>query len=186
MTRLPEDNLVKIQVGPNDPEPIQIEEIIGLDDPIVSMPHAGSLGDISAQLDIARTSGRESTPNSLHDLITIYDGEESSEVSLVTLVQITEEKEPEKTYSPTPDAQIKILPQSDQVVKSILDTELVDVLGTQADSLKDELGAREQEEEFPHKEINISTADYQVSIDPSPDTLISASTLPSDEKQPEA
>jgi hypothetical protein len=51
-----------------------------------------------------RTFGREGAPNPLHDLITIYDEEESSEVSLVTLVQVTEENEPEKASSPTPDA----------------------------------------------------------------------------------
>jgi hypothetical protein len=42
-------------------------------------------------------------------LINIYDDEESLEVSLVTPVQITEEKEPEKASSPAPDAQIGAL-----------------------------------------------------------------------------
>jgi hypothetical protein len=129
MTRVPVDNPIEIQVGPSGPEPIQIEEIIGLDNPEVTTPQARSLGDISAQPEIARTSGRESAPNPLHDLITIYDDEESSEVSLVTLVQITEEKEPEKASSPAPDAQIQGLPQNDQEVKSVLDTELLDVPG---------------------------------------------------------
>jgi hypothetical protein len=46
----------------------------------------------------------------------IYDDEESSKASLVTLMQITEEKEPENASSPTPDAQIQSLPESDQEV----------------------------------------------------------------------
>jgi hypothetical protein len=41
-----------------------------------------------------RTLGRESVKNPLHNLIMIYDDEESSKVSPVTLVKITEEKEP--------------------------------------------------------------------------------------------
>jgi hypothetical protein len=77
------------------------------------MTQAGSPGDISSQLEIVRTSRRASAPNPLHDLTTIYDGEESLKVSLVTLVHITEEKEPEKASSPAPNAQIQGLPQND-------------------------------------------------------------------------
>jgi hypothetical protein len=43
-----------------------------------------------------RTSIIESDPNPMFDLITNYDYEDSSEVSLATLVKITEEIEPEK------------------------------------------------------------------------------------------
>jgi hypothetical protein len=78
MIRVPTDNPIESQVGPSDPEPIQIEDIIGLDNPIVSTPHARSLGDVSSQSEIERKEGRESAPNPLHDLITIYDEEESS------------------------------------------------------------------------------------------------------------
>jgi hypothetical protein len=63
-----------------------------------------------------RTSRSASVPNSLHDLITIYDDEESSKLSLVTPMQITEENEPEKASSPAPDAQIQILPKNDYEV----------------------------------------------------------------------
>jgi hypothetical protein len=52
------------------------------------------------------------------------------------------------------------------------------------DNLKDELGLRKQEEEFPQQEIDISKIDYQLSTEPAPDTSISAITLPTDEKQP--
>jgi hypothetical protein len=62
-------------------------------------------------------------------LINIYD-EESPKVSLVTLVQITEEKE-----------------------------------------------------EAPQQKIDISTTDYQVSTEPTPDASISTGTQPPDEKQ---
>jgi hypothetical protein len=102
MERVTVDNPVESQEGPSGPELIQIDKIIELDDPEVTMPQAGSTGNVSAQPKITRTSERESAPNPLHDLITIYDDEESSEVSLVTLVQITEEKDPKKASSPTP------------------------------------------------------------------------------------
>jgi hypothetical protein len=157
-----------------------------LDNPEVTMPQAGSLGDDSAQAKIARTSGRESAPNPLRDLITIYDDEDILEVSLVTLVHITKEKEPKKPSSPALNAQIQGLPQNDQEVKSILDTDLLDVPRTQVDILKDELGLGKQEEEVPQQEIDISAIDYQVSIKPSPDASISIGTLPPDEKQLEA
>jgi hypothetical protein len=113
------------------------------------MPQAGSPGGVSAQPETVGTSGRESAPNPLCELINIYDDEESLEVSLVTPVQIIEEKEPEKTSSPAPDAQIWGLPQNEQEVESVLDTELPDAPETQADSLKDEPGRDEQKEEAP-------------------------------------
>jgi hypothetical protein len=53
------------------------------------------------------------------------------------------------------------------------------------DSPKGELGLGEQQEEFSQPEIDISTTNYQVSFDPSPDDSISDGTLPPDEKQPE-
>jgi hypothetical protein len=52
------------------------------------------------------TSGRESMPNPLSELIKIYDDDESPEVSLVTPVHIEEEKEPKNSSSHVPDAQI--------------------------------------------------------------------------------
>jgi hypothetical protein len=98
---------------------------------------------------IVGTSGRTSAPNPLCELINIYDDEESLEVSLVTPVQITEEKEPEKASSPAPDAQIWSPSQNDQEVESVLDTELLDVPETQKDSPTDEPGSGEQKEEAP-------------------------------------
>jgi hypothetical protein len=55
MTRVPADNPIESQVGPSDLEPIQIEEIIKLDNPEVSMPQAGSLGDVSTHPEIVMT-----------------------------------------------------------------------------------------------------------------------------------
>jgi hypothetical protein len=72
-----------------------------------------------------------------------------SEVSLVTPVQITEEKEPEKASTPGPDASIQNLPQRDHEVESVLDTELLNLLGTPIDSSRDELGSGGQKEEIP-------------------------------------
>jgi hypothetical protein len=77
-------------------------------------------------------------PNPLFDLITIYDDEESSEVSLVTLIPIKEEKEPEKTFSPSPDASFQNPPQGDHEVESVLDTEFLDLSGTPRDSSREE------------------------------------------------
>jgi hypothetical protein len=62
--------------------------------------------DISAQPEMVITSMITSASNPLRELINIYDDEEISEVSLVTLVPITEEKEPEQASSQAPDTQI--------------------------------------------------------------------------------
>jgi hypothetical protein len=59
MTRAPADNPDEIRVGPSGPELIQIDEIVGLDNPEVTMPQAGSPGDVSTQPEIARTSGEK-------------------------------------------------------------------------------------------------------------------------------
>jgi hypothetical protein len=68
-----------------------------------------SPGGISTQPKISRTPGRTSVPNPLFKLITIYDEEESLEVSLVTPVHITEEREPERASTLGLDAPIQIL-----------------------------------------------------------------------------
>jgi hypothetical protein len=96
MMRILVDNPIESRGGPSDPEPIQIEETTGSDNPEASTPWVESPGEVSSHPKIARTSGRESTPNPLFDLITIYVDEESSKVSLVTPVKIAEETEPEK------------------------------------------------------------------------------------------
>jgi hypothetical protein len=131
-----------------------------------------------------RTSGRKSIPNPLFDLITIYDDEESSEVSLVTLVQITEEKELEKASTPGPDAPSQSRPQIEHEVESSLDAEPLDIPRTPMDISRDELGLGEQEEEISQQEIDISIADYQVSTEPALDSSVLASTLQPDEQQP--
>jgi hypothetical protein len=186
MTRSLDDNPDEIQMGPGNPELINIDEIVRLDNPEITMPRARSPGRVSTQTEIVGISGRESTPNTLRKLINIYDYEESPEVFLVTLVQIIEEKEPEKTSSPSPNAQILGLPHNEQEVESVLDTELPDALETQADSPKDEPGTDEQKEEAPRQEIDISTIDYQVSTEHTPDASTSIGTQLPDEKKIEA
>jgi hypothetical protein len=185
MMRIPTDDPIESRGEPSGLEPMQLEEITGSENPEVPPPQIRSPGEISTQPEIARTSGRTSVPNPLFDLITIYDDEESSEVSLVTPVQITEEKEPERASTPGPDAPVQSHPQSEHEVESALDTEPLDIPGTPMDNSRDELGSGEQEEEIPQQEIDISTVDYQVSTEPAPDSSVLASTLPPDEKQPE-
>jgi hypothetical protein len=113
-------------------------------------------------------------------LINIYDDEESPEVSLVTPVQIIEEKEPEKASSPAPDTQIH-LPQNEQEVESVLDTDHPDAPETQEDSPKDEPRLDEQKEEAPQSRNRHLNDDYQVSTEHTPDASISISTQLPDE-----
>jgi hypothetical protein len=136
---------------------------------------------VSAQPETVGVSVGTSAPDPLHELIKIYDDDESPEVSLVTPVHIVEEKEPEKTSSPAPDARIQGLPQNEQEVESVLDTELPNAPETQADSLKDEPGSGEQKEEAPQQEIDVSMTDDQVSTEPTPDASISIGTQLPDE-----
>jgi hypothetical protein len=84
--------------------------------------------------------GEIGVPNPLFDLITIYDDEESSEVSLVTPTPITEEKELEKKSAPSPDASDQNPPQGDHEVESVLDAEFLDLSGTSKESSREELG----------------------------------------------
>jgi hypothetical protein len=84
--------------------------------------------------------GETGVPNPLFDLITIYDEEKSSEVSLLALISITEKKEHEKAYVPSLDAPFQNLPQSEHEVKSVLYNKLLDLLETQKDISRDELG----------------------------------------------
>jgi hypothetical protein len=122
-----------------------------LEKPKVSPPHIRSPGGISTQPEIERTPGRISVPNPLFDLITIYDDEEILEVFLVTLVQIIEERELEKAFTPGLDASIQNLPRRDHEVESVLETELLDLSGTPIDSSRDEIGLGFQKEEIPQQ-----------------------------------
>jgi hypothetical protein len=176
MTGSPADNPNEFQIGPSGPKLIDIDEIVGLDNFETATPQAGSPRGVSTQPKTVRTSGRESVSNPLSELINIYDDEERREVSLVTPVQITEEKELEKTPSPALNSQIWDLPQNEQEVESVLDTNLPDAPETQAGSPKDVSRSGEEKEETPHQEIDISADDNQVSTKPTPDASISIST----------
>jgi hypothetical protein len=85
----------------------------------------------------------------LFDIITIYDDEESSEVFLITLVKITEEKEPEKESTPGPNDSIQSHPQREHEVESALDAEPLDIPRTPMEISRDERGSGEQEGEIP-------------------------------------
>jgi hypothetical protein len=54
------------------------------------------------------------------------------------------------------------------------------------ENYRNEIGSNEQEGEIPQHEIDISMANYQVSTEPAPNSLILTSTLPPNEKQLEA
>jgi hypothetical protein len=105
MTRLPVDDPDEIQTGPSGPEFIDIDELIGLDDPKFTTPPGGSPIGVSTQPEIVGTSGRTSASNPLSEMIKIYDDDESPKVSIVTPVHIEEEKESEKTSSPVLNSQ---------------------------------------------------------------------------------
>jgi hypothetical protein len=130
MMRIPLDDPITIREEPNGSESIQLEEITGLENPRVPSPQIRSSVTIPTQFESPRTPGETGVPNPLFDLITIYDDEESLEVSLVTLIPITEEKEPEKTSSPSPDASVQNPLQGDHEAESVLDTEFLDLSGT--------------------------------------------------------
>jgi hypothetical protein len=102
---------------------------------------------IPTQYESPRTLGETDVPNPMFNLITIYDDEESSEVSLVTLIPITEEKEPRGTFASSLDASVPNPLQGDHEAKSVLETEFLDLSGTPKDSSKDELGSGGKKEE---------------------------------------
>jgi hypothetical protein len=62
--------------------------MIGPENPEVPSPQIRAPGGISTQPEISRKLGRKNVPNPLFNLITIYDDEDSLEVSLVTLVRL--------------------------------------------------------------------------------------------------
>jgi hypothetical protein len=103
---------------------------------------------IPSQHEIPRTSGETGVPNILFYLITIYDDEESSKVSLITPLPITEEKELGGTSTPTPDDLILNPLKGDHEAKSNLDTVFLDLSGNPKDNSKDEISSGEQEEEL--------------------------------------
>jgi hypothetical protein len=89
-------------------------------------------------------------PNVLIDLITIYDDDESSRVSLITTIPIIKEEEPGETSSPTSEYFPSIPNEGINKAGSNLDTKFLDQSGIQPnkDNSKDELGSGEQDEEM--------------------------------------
>jgi hypothetical protein len=118
---------INIREEINGSESIPLEETTNPKNPRVPSPQDRSLVIIPTQHEIPRTPSETSVPNILFDLITIYDDEESSYVSLITPVPITDEKEPRETFSPTFDDSIMNPRQGDHEVESILDTKFLDL-----------------------------------------------------------
>jgi hypothetical protein len=94
MMRITPTNPIKIREEPNGSDSTQLEETIGLENPIGPSPQDKSSMTIPTQHEIPRMLGETSVPNSLFYLIIIFDDEESSKVSLITLIPIIDEKEP--------------------------------------------------------------------------------------------
>jgi len=103
----------------------------------------------TTQLGKARTSSGTDVPDVLIDLITIYDDEEISGVSLITRVLIMEEGEPREKYALTPEDLTSIPQEGNDQAGSMMDTKFLDQLGIQhkMENSKEELGSVEQEEE---------------------------------------
>jgi hypothetical protein len=185
MMRITPTDPITIREGLNGSESIHEKETTSLENPIVPSPQAISLVTIPTQYEIPRTPGETGVPNPLFDLITIYNDEESSEVSLVTSIPITEEKEPRGTYAPSPNVSFPNPPQGGHEAESILDTNFIDLLGTLEDNSRDELGSSGKKEELQQPEIDTWTVDPQVSIEPVTESSILDDTSPFDEHQTE-
>jgi hypothetical protein len=100
--RITPSDPINIREDINGLESTPLEETIDLGNPRVPSPQDRSSVTIPTQHEIPRTLGETGVPNPIFYLITIYDDEESSEVSLITLIPITEQKEPGGTSTPTP------------------------------------------------------------------------------------
>jgi hypothetical protein len=89
---------VREELNCSDSTPL--EETVSLENPRVPSLQARSSVTIPTHHEIPRTPCETSVPNTLFYLITIYDDEESSEVSLITLIPIVEVKEPWEESTP--------------------------------------------------------------------------------------
>jgi hypothetical protein len=81
-------------------------------------------------------------------------------------VPITKEKELGKTFSPTSDAYILNPKKGKHEVEIILDTKFRDLSRTLKDNSRDEIGSGEQEYELKKLDIDTSTTNNQVNIEP--------------------
>jgi hypothetical protein len=87
--RITHTDPIKIREELNGSNSTQLEETAGLENPRVPSPQARPLMTIPNQHEIPRTPGEMGVPNTLFDIITIYDDEESLEVLLITPIPIT-------------------------------------------------------------------------------------------------
>jgi hypothetical protein len=100
----------------------------------------------------------------LSEFINIYSDDESLETSLGTLVQIQEQKGPEKFASPDPEVQTQEFPRKEKEAKNVPDTMKPKVPETQVDNSKGKSEPDEPKEGSPQKEVSDLTVDEQVSI----------------------
>jgi hypothetical protein len=142
-------NTINLGEELNGSETIPLEETAHLENPSIMTQQTRSSVAATVQLGEMRTSSGIDMSNVLIDLITIYDDEESSEISLITLVPITEEGEPGETSALTPKALTSIPQEGDDKAGSMIDTKFLYQSGIQPkmDGSKEELGSGEQEEE---------------------------------------
>jgi len=87
-------------------------------------------------------------PNPLFDMITIYDDEDILEVSLITPIPITGEKELGGISSPCLDASIPNPLQGDHEAEILLDIAFLDQSGTPKKNSGDEIGLGGRKEEL--------------------------------------
>jgi hypothetical protein len=133
----------------NGSESTPLEETAHPENPGIMSQQARLFIVATTQLGETRTSSGTDVPDVLIDLITIYDDEESSGVSLITPVPIMEEGEPRRNICSNSEALTSIPQEGNDQAGSMLDTEFLDQLGIQhkMDNSKEELGSVEQEEE---------------------------------------
>jgi hypothetical protein len=170
---------------PSGPDFINLDNTNGSDDPESTTPPANSPVGGMTQPEIGRVSVETSAPNPLTKFINVYSDDESLEASQRTPVRVQEEKGPEKTSSPAPEVQTQEIPQKEKEAESGLDTNMPDTSKNREDNLKDKSELDEPKEGFPQKEINVSMANAQVSIEPTPDASIALDTLIPDKSQEE-
>ena len=133
----------------NGSESTPLEETTHPENPGITSPQGRSSTIATTQLGETRTSSGTDMSDVLIDLITIYDDEENSRVSLITPVPIAEEGEPGETCALTLEAMTSIPQEGDDQAGSMLDNEFLDQSGIQhkMDSSEEELGSGEQKEE---------------------------------------
>jgi hypothetical protein len=107
LTNSPEES----SMGPSGLELIDLDNINGSENPESTTPLVGSPTGIAMHSKAVEGSVETSASDPLHELIKIYDDDESSEVSLGNPMHVKEEKGLDKTSSPISNIQTQEIPQ---------------------------------------------------------------------------